>query len=244
MQNTYFLTGMTCDNCVAKIKSALLKLPDVVSAEVKRNPDVALIEMSRDISLPDLQQAISPEKKYVIHDGVFPVSFVNEKETDRISFLKTYKPLLIIFIYITAVSFIAARNYYGFNLMAFMTYFMAGFFLVFSFFKFLDLKGFADGYSTYDLLAKKWKPYGFIYPFIELAFGVWLLKDVNHHLAYIFIAVVMSFSLLGVINSLRKKQVIECACLGTIFKVPLGTVTLVEDFLMVMMSVASLVIVF
>ncbi|CAM6000172.1 unnamed protein product [Sphagnum balticum] len=55
--------------------------------------------------------------------------------------------------------------------MDWMRHFMAGFFLVFSFFKLLNLKTFADGYAKYDLLAMRWKPYGFIYPFCELALG-------------------------------------------------------------------------
>lgn len=242
MRHTYFLTGMSCKDCVAKVKSALLKLPDVLSAEVSRNPDVAVIEMSRHIPLQELQQAIGPEKKYIIHEEAFPVSVSQEKINDGISWVQTYKPLIIVLIYITGVSFITANNYYGFNLMSFMNYFMAGFFIVFSFFKFLDLRGFAEGYSIYDLLAKKWKPYGFIYPFIELTFGVSLLIGINHNLCYALIVLVMGFSSLGVINSLRKKQVIECACLGTIFKIPLGTVTLVEDVLMIVMSAASLIL--
>ena len=126
--------------------------------------------------------------------------------------------------------------------MTWMNNFMAGFFLTFSFFKLLDLSGFADGYSTYDLLAKKWRFYGFIYPFLELLFGVWLLMGTNHLGCYVAILIVMIFSTFGVVNSLRKKQVIECACLGTIFKLPLGTVTLVEDTMMVLMSAVMLVV--
>jgi hypothetical protein len=53
-----------------------------------------------------------------------------------------------------------------------LTYFMIGFFLTFAGFKLIDLKGFAEGYSTYDLLARKYFAYGYIYPFIELFFGV------------------------------------------------------------------------
>ena len=45
-------------------------------------------------------------------------------------------------------------------------YFMAGFFLAFSAFKFADLRGFTEGYATYDLLAQRVYGYGYIYPFI------------------------------------------------------------------------------
>ena len=56
--------------------------------------------------------------------------------------------------------------------MHFMQVFMAGFFLTFSFFKMLDLKGFAESYSMYDIVAKKVKLWGFIYAFVELALGI------------------------------------------------------------------------
>src|SRR5919108_2926504 len=53
-----------------------------------------------------------------------------------------------------------------------LSYFMIGFFLVFAGFKLIDLKGFTEGYSTYDLLAKRIFVYGYVYPFIELFFGL------------------------------------------------------------------------
>lgn len=58
-------------------------------------------------------------------------------------------------------------------------YFMAGFFIVFAGFKLMDLKGFAEGYSTYDLLAQRWSGYGYIYPFVELAFGLLMLAGLQ-----------------------------------------------------------------
>ncbi len=117
-----------------------------------------------------------------------------------------------------------------------MTNFMAGFFLVFSGFKIMDLKGFAEGYSMYDLLAKKIFQYGYIYPFIELAFGLAFLASIQLRYITIMEIAVMGFSGLGVALSMRKRQRIQCACLGTIIKVPLGTVTLVEDLGMAIMG--------
>lgn len=237
MTHTYNLQGMTCSNCASKIRGELLKLPDIESADVSLEKQEAFLTMSKHIPLSDLQNAVFKAGAYSITEKG---SHHMEMESVTPPWFVTYKPLILIFAYITVISFITANNYNGFNLMSFMNYFMAGFFITFSFFKFLDLKGFAEGYSTYDLLAKKWQPYGFIYPFIELFFGISLLVGVNHNLCYLLIAIVMGFSLLGVINSLLKKQSIECACLGTIFKIKLGTVTLVEDAVMVIMSVVSL----
>ena len=68
MKHIYNITGMTCNNCVAKIKSELLKMPDVISADVSLEYKNATIEMSKHISISELQETISPNKKYVITD--------------------------------------------------------------------------------------------------------------------------------------------------------------------------------
>ncbi len=232
---------MTCSGCEATVKSRMLKLSDVLSAEVSLKEGKATIKMSKHILLASLQEAISPQKKYVISEDGSDTSDEIMSTEEKKSWITTYKPLLLIFGYITAISFIASFKNDSVNLNLWMNNFMAGFFVTFSFFKLLDLRGFADGYSTYDLLAKRWKPYGFIYPILELLFGVWLLMGTNLQWCYVLILIVMTFSTFGVINSLHKKQTIECACLGTIFKLPLGTVTLFEDLLMVAMSAIMLI---
>lgn len=123
------------------------------------------------------------------------------------------------------------------------TNFMAGFFLVFSGFKLMDLKGFAEGYSMYDLLAKRFFQYGYVYPFIELGFGLAFLTSFYTGVVSVAEIIVMAFSGIGIILSMQKKQKIQCACLGTIIKVPLGTVTLTEDFGMVILGLLSLLLV-
>jgi hypothetical protein len=50
----------------------------------------------------------------------------------------------------------------------------------------------------------------------------------------------MSFSALGVIKAVANKTQIQCACLGTVFKLPMSTVTIVEDVGMVLMAVLML----
>lgn len=241
MTHTYSVSGMTCSGCEAKVKNGLLKLPDVFSAKLLLKEGKAIIEMGKHISLAALQQAISPEKKYVITEDSSDPTHAVILEAENKSWLATYKPLLLIFGYIFTISFIVSFRNSSLNIDLLMNSFMAGFFLTFSFFKLLDLEGFAEGYATYDLLAKRWKPYGFIYPFIELFFGASLLIGTNHLWFYVLILLMMAFSSVGVINSLKKKQQIQCACLGTIFKLPLGTVTLFEDLLMVAMAGLTLI---
>src|SRR3989344_8571073 len=140
---------------------------------------------------------------------------------------RSYMPLVVVIALITAVSAIVSRN--G-ELSDFIINFMTGFFIVFAGFKLMDLKGFAQGYSTYDLLAQKWLGYGYIYPFIELAFGFLMLSGYHPEWLLWTEFAVMAFSGLGVGTKLAKGEEFMCACLGTFLKVPLTKVTLVEDF--------------
>ncbi len=98
--------------------------------------------------------------------------------------LKTYYPLILILSYLLGIVGLVEVKHGEINGIRMMTNFMGGFFIVFSFFKFLDLKGFSDAYRTYDVVAKTFPLYGWIYPFLELALGVAYLGSnflrINH----------------------------------------------------------------
>ncbi len=155
---------------------------------------------------------------------------------------RSYMPLIVIVFLITISSVITALSG-GFTLADFVLNFMTGFFLVFAGFKLMDLKGFAEGYSTYDLLAQKWKGYGYIYPFIELAFGLTMLAGYHPEWLLWTEFAVMAFSGIGVAIKVAKREPFMCACLGTFLKVPLTYVTLIEDFGMAALALLLLLLV-
>src|SRR3990167_8541674 len=149
---------------------------------------------------------------------------------------KSYYPIFLITIYILGVELISQ----GVNWHGVMNQFMAVFFLVFSGFKLINLPGFVEGYTTYDLLAKRHRFYGYIYPFLELGLGVLYLGAWFPVTTNALTIIIMGFSSLGVINSLLKKQNFRCAYLGTVLNVPLSSITLIEDLLMVVLAIISL----
>ena len=239
MTHTYNIAGMTCSSCVMKVKSELLKLGDVTSVEVQLNEPQATISMSKHIPTKVLQDALKEAgDKYIISEADINLHY-SKSETENTG-VASYFPIILIFIYIISTSLIIQFSQGSFNLMDWMSHFMAGFFLVFSFFKIMNLKGFAEGYSTYDVIAKAMPAYGFVYPFIELALGIAFLTGYNLIVTNIVTLMVMSISSIGVIQSLMKKTQFQCACLGTIIKLPLSRVTLFEDLLMVLMSIIML----
>lgn len=252
MIHTYKVSGMTCEGCTAKVSHLLKKVPDVTDVQMDLDKGLAIVTMSKHVPTPTLQDALKDYPKYQLteqesHHKVKPErnifaeqGTISEPEDNR-TWLQTYKPILIIAGYITLVSAIIAFNHDGFAEMLFMRSFMAGFFLSFSFFKMLDLKAFAESYAMYDVVAMKVPAWGYLYAFIELALGIAFALNFEPVITNTVTAVVMSVSLIGVLQSVLNKKKIQCACLGAVFNLPMSTVTIIEDGLMIIMSVAMLV---
>jgi YHS domain-containing protein len=148
-----------------------------------------------------------------------------------------YLPLVVI-VTLTMLAAGAKQAAYGadWNWMNWMHDFMGFFLVVFSMFKFFNMEGFADGFQMYDLLAKPFRPYAYLYPFIELGLGLGYLAHWQPRIVYAATVAVMVFGSLGVINALRKGLDVECACMGTVLRVPLSTVALLEDLGMAVMA--------
>lgn len=231
---------MTCGNCVAKAKNQLLMLGDVTEANIQLTAPQATITMQKHIPVTVLQNALSKAGNYNITEADGGMHHMEATE-EATSWLTTYKPILVIGAYITAITLLTEAVKGGFNWEGWMQNFMAAFFLVFSFFKMLNLKGFAESYSTYDIIAKKWMGWGYIYAFIELGLGIAYLLKFNPLITNAVTFVVMSVSIVGVLQSILNKRKIQCACLGAVFNLPMSTVTIIEDGLMIGMSLVTLV---
>ncbi|HNR06113.1 MAG TPA: cation transporter [Saprospiraceae bacterium] len=234
MTQTYTVTGMTCGSCELAVKNALQSLPHVKSAEVSKTAQQAKLELEKAIPLSELQQALGPNKyKITPHPSA-------HEATPEKSWIQTYKPILLVFANLLGLTLFIEAYRGSFGWMRWMNHFMAGFFLVFSFFKLLDLKGFAESYARYDILAKRWAPWGYVYAFVELGLGLLYLGGWFPLVTNTITFAVMSLSLVGVLQTVLNKRVIQCACLGKVFDLPMSTVTIAEDALMIGMSLIML----
>ena len=146
--------------------------------------------------------------------------------------LKKFLPLIVIFSSILLFTFLTSIFHGSFDITFSMRMMMGSFFAVFGLFKVFNLKAFADAYSTYDILAKRSRAYAFTYPFLELLIATLYLTNTGGLYRDIFTFILMVVSTVGVIQKIREKEVIPCACLGMVFKIPMTWVTLIEDMLM------------
>ena len=241
MKHTYIIAGMTCVGCKASVEKHLVKIEDVTNVLVDLKEGEAIVTMNTHIATALLQKAL-PEKfkllkkleyKEVVIEDTSVVSLEEEK-----SKLAQLKPLLIIIFYITTASILL--NYKEWFLGEFMLDFMGLFYIVFSFFKMLDLNGFIMSFGMYDPIAKKVPFYGKIYPFIETVLGLMFLMCFEIDIALIVTLIILGVTTVGVSRVLLNKKSIRCACLGTALKLPMTEATFIENAIMILMAVLML----
>jgi len=241
METRVFRTNLNCNKCVAKVTPLLNAEPSVSSWSVdiadSRKP---LSVQGQSIQSERVRALVREAGFEVFEEILHGISSETAKTPNFSKTLLTYFPLILIFAYLLGIVMLVAWKQNDFSSMSLMSHFMGGFFLVFSFFKLLNLKGFADSYTTYDVLAKRFKAYAYIYPFIELGLGMSYLLGVSPWTTNLITVLVMGVSSIGVLQSLLKKQAIRCACLGTVFNLPMSTITLFEDLLMLVMAAIML----
>jgi copper chaperone CopZ len=231
-QLQYKISGMTCSSCVATVTKAIESIRNVKNVTVSLDPGLAVVESNEDVSI-DVIHSVLPDKF-----SVKPFKYYEDVNTDdKESFLAKLFPLILILSYISLTSIIIN---FGRSLDDLMMDFMGIFFIVFSFFKFLDYKSFPNSFAMYDPLAKALPLYGWIYPFIETILGLMFLFRFQLFTSIIITILLLSITTYGVVNVLKNKQTIQCACLGTAIKLPMTIATLVENGIMIIMALISI----
>ena len=241
MKKTYTISGMTCNSCKATVNQNLNELQEIESVAVSLEKGEAIIFMTKNIEISKLQNVLP--SKFHIEEKVIKNSsnFLNESSSEidqEKSKLQQLKPLLIILTYISVASIL--MNYKNWNPSEAMLDFMGLFYIVFSFFKMLDLKGFLESFRMYDPLAKRLPIYGWIYPFIETGLGLMLLLRFEIKIALIITLIVLGITTIGVTKTLLDKKSIRCACLGTALKLPMTEATFIENIIMIVMAISML----
>ncbi|EFL90930.1 glutaredoxin family protein [Ahrensia sp. R2A130] len=103
--------------------------------------------------------------------------------------------------------------------------------------KLQDVEQFSTMFLNYDLLAKRWIPYGYVYPFAEAGAGILMVAGA---LWWLSAPVALFIGTIGAVSVFKAvyidKREIKCACVGGGSKVPLGFVSLTENLMMMVMG--------
>jgi len=225
MKQTFYIDGITCMSCVAKLKEFYIEKQGVSEVEIEKESGKVTLSTNQKLSEATLSDGLA-EKFTLRASPVF-------SENVEVSKWKQLYPLYLIGAYLFAFS---GYRWATSSLEDAMLDFMGGFFLVFSFFKFLDLKGFAPSFGMYDPIAKKLPFYGKVYPFLEVILGALFIARFEVQILLYITLVILGSTTLGVIRSLLDKRQIQCACLGTALKLPMTEATFIENAVMLAMT--------
>ena len=104
--------------------------------------------------------------------------------------------------------------------------------------KLQDIERFSTMFLNYDLLARRWVPYSYVYPFAEGAAGVLMAAGI---LTWFSAPLALAIGGIGAVSVFKAvyidKREIKCACVGGASKVPLGFVSLTENVMMIVMAI-------
>jgi len=233
----YSVSGMTCDGCVKSIKTKLELVDDIVSAEVSLNDEYLLLSSEKNYEESEINELLKSVGSYKVSEDY------NKPNIIKIisKYLSTYKPIIITLIFVFLLSFLSYIAFDG-NGDSFMRFVMGYFFLIFSFLKFQDISQFAYSFSNYDPITKTFYKFGLVYPFIELSLGIFFILGVFLLFSNVLTLIILLPQTYGIFMKLRRKEeMINCACLGTSFSVPLSNLTIIENLSMCFMAIFFIV---
>ena len=155
----------------------------------------------------------------------------------------SYVPVIAIFA-TTALMALAVqwRFYPGLDLLAWVKWFVAFSMCALAIQKLTDVGGFVNGFLGYDLLARRYVPYGYVYPFAEAWVGIGMIALIGtaSPLIWLVAPVALFIGSIGAVSVFKAvyvdKRDIKCACVGGGSNVPLGFVSLTENLMMVVMG--------
>ena len=231
MEQSFSIKGMTCNGCRSHVEAEIKKLLEVEEVVVSLEDHSAKVICSNPLTAGQIEAAL-PSKYKVKNTTVTSLSnSIIEKESSE---WRQLFPLFLIFGYLfSAATLMNLKSWSGGE---FMLDFMGLFYIVFGFFKFLDLKGFPASFGMYDPIAKRIPIYGWIYPFLETSLGLMFLLRWQIPFALITTIIILGITTIGVLNTLLNKNQIQCACLGTALKLPMTKATLIETSIMLVMA--------
>ena len=156
----------------------------------------------------------------------------------------SYTPVLVVFAVTAALALAASHAAFGsaFTVRA-GEWFVAFSMTILAMLKLQDVERFATMFLNYDLLAKRWVPYGYVYPFAEGLAGVLMAARA---LDWISIPMALFIGTVGGVSVFHavyvQKRELKCACVGGSSRVPLGFLSLTENVFMVAMALWMLLV--
>jgi glutaredoxin len=149
----------------------------------------------------------------------------------------SYTPVIAVFAAAAALALAGSHFAFGspFTLRA-GEWFIAFAMVILAMLKLQDIEKFSSMFLGYDLLARRWVPYAYLYPFLEFGAGVLMVAGALDWLSIPVALTIGSIGAWSVFHAVYvQKRELKCACVGGSSNVPLGFVSLTENLAMIAM---------
>lgn len=181
-----------------------------------------------------------------------PQTFINEERIGgyddlRLFFGKhvhdsskiSYRPVIVLFVVTALMAIATSYAYRAVFTPQTLSWFISFSMVVLALSKLQDIEGFSTMFLNYDILAKRWVPYSYIYPFAEALAGILMIAGA---FSWISIPIALFIGTIGAISVIKAvyidKRDLKCACVGANSNVPLGFISLTENLMMIGMALA------
>jgi glutaredoxin len=156
---------------------------------------------------------------------------------------KSYQPVIVLFVVTAMMAMSVSYGIFGdlFTAHA-LVWFIAFSMTILAMLKLQNIESFSTMFLNYDLLAKRWVPYSYIYPYAECLAGILMISGMLNWLSIptaLFIGTVGALSVFKAVYI--DKRELKCACVGGDSNVPLGFISLIENLMMIGMALYMLV---
>ncbi|MEJ6397137.1 glutaredoxin family protein [Yoonia sp. 208BN28-4] len=170
---------------------------------------------------------------------------LRQKLTDYDPKTKTYRPVIYLFAVAAAAALALSIGFLGAITWQTLGWFISVSMILLGMQKLRDIESFSTMFLNYDLLARRWVPYAYIYPWVETAAGVLMTGMLLTWLAAPAALIISTIGAISVFKAVYvDKRELKCACVGGNSNVPLGFVSLTENLMMMGMAIAMIVLLF
>lgn len=156
--------------------------------------------------------------------------------SSKIEYLKLISIFLFLIISATTMSTLG-----GVNVLEWLRWFMGGFMLFFGSLKLMGVETFIKVFPLYDLIAKRIRPYKYIYPFLQIFIGMSFFIGSLDFFREAIVVLMSLASLIGITSVVSKRGAVRFSYLGTILRLRFSTVVIIENTVMIVACLLMLI---
>ena len=228
MTHTYLITLVTNEkkHLIEKVleKNSKISLVhfanDLRHISITMNSFITLHELNNLVKVVDDFSLI---KQVSIHPN-----FTEEDETTGVIVKEFGYFAFAIFVLIYALFLIEGKEIFA---LATLRIYFGTLLLIFGILKFKNYLDFAESHQRYDLISKHFCFYAYVYPFVEIFFGILLITNTINIFFFIILLFVMILRFIGILYSIAFGNGVEYAYLDSTFKMRISYATLIVDLL-------------